>query len=293
MQDHNLKSMNTEVPNRLSTEGVREKAINRQENKVAQGISCVLARNAKVYTGPGTNTYIVGDDSVWIIDPGPRDSLHIDAVLATVAGRPVIGVLVTHSHMDHSGAAQELAEKTGTKTYGFGCLCPQASAQTDEEIDTNFTPDVCVTHGETLGAGAWRLKALHTPGHFPNHLCFLLPEVGVLFSGDHVMGWSTTVVMPPLGNMAAYIESLAVLEACDASLMLPSHGPLVAQPNERIEAIRKHRLMRHRQVAECIASGVAEPFEIVKKLYEGLTPHLLDAAQGCVRAHIEMLQNDA
>lgn len=258
--------------------------------KVANGIHSILACNPKDYTGIGTNTYLVGKNTLWIIDPGPACPDHIKAVLSAVAGRPVAGICITHTHMDHSPAAMTLQEATGAKTYGYGAICPTVAARTTEAIDHNFEPDVLLSDGACLGQDAWGLKAIHTPGHFPNHMCYMLPEQKVLFSGDHVMGWSSTVIMPPLGNLADYMASLDLLEACDAALMLPSHGEKVLAPNKRIDEIRQHRIMRHQQVAVCMGNGVFNPAEIVEQIYDELSACLFDAAQGCVMAHMELLQ---
>lgn len=275
------------TPSPIVAEKLRAEASYEQGSIVAPGISLVLAENPKDYTGPGTNTYIVGDDTVWIIDPGPDNITHINAVLTVVADRPVAGIFVTHSHLDHSPAAKPIAQKTGAKIYGFGALARDILALTDEAIDVDFTPDVSLADGHLVGAGDWQLMALHTPGHFPNHLAFYMPHKGILFSGDHVMGWSTTVVVPPLGNMREYLTSLDKMERVGAHLMLPSHGPVVADPNGRIHEIREHRLMRQRQVEGCVRRGVCEPAAIVGELYEGLTDRLIVAAQGCVAAHLD------
>lgn len=256
---------------------------------VAPGIRRILAGNAKDYTGPGTNTYVVGEDRVFIIDPGPACDAHIAAVMRAVDGRPVDGILVTHTHADHSPAAGALRMLTGARTYGFGALSADILALTDEDVDADFVPDVKLAHGHSVGTGAWRIDAVHTPGHFPNHLCYLLPHTGVLFSGDHVMGWSTTVVVPPLGDLADYLRSLSLLEGLGAGLMLPSHGPEVADPVGRIRTVREHRLMRHAQVADCLRRGLRRPSDIVAVIYDGLTPRLITAAEGCVRAHIELI----
>ncbi|UTW59636.1 MBL fold metallo-hydrolase [Kordiimonas sp. SCSIO 12603] len=261
--------------------------------QVADGILCVLADNPKDYTGPGTNTYVIGEEAVWILDPGPNSQKHIDAVLAAVNGRGVEGILVTHTHLDHSPAANPLKEITGAKTYGFGALSKDILALTDEDIDEDFVPDEALSHGQMLGEGDYRIEALHTPGHFPNHMCYRLWNKDVLFSGDHVMGWSTTVVVPPLGHLGEYLQSLNVLEACEASLMLPSHGDPVDNPNGRIHEVREHRMMRHAQVADCMAEGLKCPEKIVEKLYVDLTPRLIEAAKGCVQAHIELLEEEA
>jgi len=258
----------------------------------APGISVVLARNPKDYTGPGTNTYVVGDGAVWVIDPGPECVNHIAAVMKAIGGREVAGIFVTHTHMDHSRAATSLKQLTGAKTYGFGALSKDILALTDEDVDTDFVPDVVISDGQLLGEGNWQILALHTPGHFPNHMGYLLPHKGILFSGDHVMGWSTTVVVPPLGNMAEYLSSLDRLEAVGAHLMLPSHGMAVNDPTLRIREIRDHRMLRHAQIKECLQRGLCEPAAIVEELYTGLTPRLIAAAQGCVTAHIELITAD-
>ncbi|NVJ99851.1 MAG: MBL fold metallo-hydrolase [Alphaproteobacteria bacterium] len=258
--------------------------------EVADGVLRILACNAKDYTGPGTNTYIVGNQDVWIIDPGPADKAHVDAVLAAVAGRTVRGILITHTHLDHSPAADLLKAETQAKTYGFGPLSADILALTDEEVDTDFVPDVSLGCGALVGEGDWQLMAVHTPGHFPNHMCYALPHKGMLFSGDHVMGWSTTVVVPPLGNLREYMDSLDKLEAGGARLMLPSHGPVVDDSVARIREVRDHRMMRHEQVAGCLAQGTTDPIAIVAEIYEGLTPRLMEAAAGCVRAHLEELE---
>ncbi len=271
---------------------LRETACYGSASKVADGIICVLAKNPKDYTGPGTNTYIIGGETVWILDPGPNCEKHVDAVMYAVAGRKVEGILITHTHLDHSPAAEPLKKLTGAKTYGFGALSADILALTDEDIDSSFVPDVALSHGKMLGEGEFRIQALHTPGHFPNHMCYRLWNTDILFSGDHVMGWSTTVVVPPLGNLAEYMNSLNVLEDCNARLMLPSHGDAVTDPNGRIREVRDHRMMRHTQVANCVAEGLTCTAKIVEKLYVDLTPRLIEAAQGCVQAHLELLEEE-
>ena len=259
---------------------------------VAPGIELVLAKNPKEYTGPGTNTYVVGEEAVWIIDPGPDCSAHIGAVITAVAGRKVAGILVTHSHLDHSVAAVPIAQKTGAKIYGFGALSPDILALTQEDVDASFNPDIALADGHKIGGGDWQIMAMHTPGHFPNHMAYYLPHKGILFSGDHVMGWSTTVVVPPLGNMAEYLTSLDKLEQIGSHLMLPSHGLEVANPGDRIREVREHRAMRQGQVEACVAKGVCDPSEIVAEIYDDLPDRLILAAQGCVVAHLEYVANE-
>lgn len=269
---------------------LRNKAQYGSVQHISDGISLVLADNAKDYTGPGTNCYIVGDERVWIIDPGPNCQTHINAVLEAVAGRPVDGIFVTHTHQDHSPAAGPLARLTGARTYGFGRLSDDVLSLTSEDVDPDFEPDIALACGATVGEGRWRIMALHTPGHFPNHMCYVLPQRQILFSGDHVMGWSTTVVAPPLGNLPEYMESLIKIGRQKPQIMLPSHGPVIDDPERRIAEIRSHRQMRHRQIAECVARGILDPAVIVDLIYEGLTPRLVAAATGCVEAHLEQLE---
>ena len=283
----NKNIQNGLVPSNVAAEALRAKAVYGVPISVANGIDVLLADNSKDYTGPGTNTYIVGDEDVWIIDPGPDDDEHVAVVADAVAGRPVAGILVTHSHLDHSPAARQLQAHTSAPIYGHGGLPTELLAASEEDIDIDFAPDHSLLGGETLGDGAWRLQALHTPGHFPNHLCYLLPEKNILFSGDHVMGWSTTVIVPPLGNLADYMDSLVVMKHAGAQRLMPSHGDPVDDASARIEEIRAHRMMRQEQVEGLLREGQIDPATIVEILYQGLTPRLVQAAKGCVQAHID------
>ncbi|NVJ69991.1 MAG: MBL fold metallo-hydrolase [Alphaproteobacteria bacterium] len=277
------------IPSPIVAAQLRDEAKYGIPQQVAPGVVRVLANNAKDYTGPGTNTYVVGDEKVWIFDPGPDDPAHVRAVIAAVGGRKVSGIFITHTHLDHSPAANPLARITGAKTYGFGKLSGDILAFTDEDVDADFCPDVALACGGVVGDDDWQVMAIHTPGHFPNHMCYALPHKGLLLSGDHVMGWSTTVVVPPLGHLGEYLDSLDKLEAGGSRLMLPSHGPVVEESVSRIRDVREHRMMRHAQVKECMGRGITHPAQIVTEIYEGLTPRLMEAAEGCVRAHLELI----
>lgn len=281
------KLNNMFTPSPIVAKALRAKAVYGHVGEIARGVELVLAKNPKYYTGPGTNTYLVGTDPVWIIDPGPDDPAHVNAVLAAVGERPVAGILVTHTHMDHSPAAVPIAQKTGAKIYGFGSLSEDILSLTDEEVDPDFKPDIALADGHLIGEADWQIMALHTPGHFPNHMAFFVPQKGILFSGDHVMGWSTTVVVPPLGNMAEYLSSLDKLERLGSHLMLPSHGLAVMDPAARICEVRQHRAMRQQQVEDCVAKGITDPSVIVSEIYEDLAEGLVLAAEGCVAAHLE------
>lgn len=278
------------VPSPIAAKALRAKAVYGVPIPVADGIDVLLADNAKDYTGPGTNTYLVGHDSLWIIDPGPNDASHVDAVVAAVEGRPVQGILVTHNHLDHSPAARPLQALLGAPVYGYGGLPEELLHQCDEEIDPEFLPDNALLGGETIGSGQWRLQVLHTPGHFPNHLCYMLPDFGIVFTGDHIMGWSTTVISPPLGNLSDYLDSLDIIAQTGAVRLMPSHGDPVDNALSRIEDVRAHRMMRQVQVEDLLYQGISDPALIVEALYDGLTPRLLQAAEGCVQAHIELYE---
>jgi glyoxylase-like metal-dependent hydrolase (beta-lactamase superfamily II) len=277
-------------PSTVAAEALRAKAVYGVPISVANGIDVLLADNSKDYTGPGTNTYIVGEDELWIIDPGPDDTDHVNLVVDAVAGRCVAGILVTHSHLDHSPAAKQLQAQISAPIYGRGGVPSELVIASNEDIDADFAPDHALECGEILGGGEWCIQALHTPGHFPNHLCYLLPEKGILFSGDHVMGWSTTVIVPPLGNLADYFDSLDAMKQTGASILLPSHGDPVRDASGRIEEIRAHRLMRQHQVEQLVRDGERDPAVIVKSLYCDLPPRLVQAAEGCIQAHMDYYQ---
>lgn len=249
----------------------------------------ITARNPKAYTWVGTNTYLVGRTDLAIIDPGPALDEHIQAVLAAVDGRPVKAIVCTHSHMDHSPAAHALAKATGAPVCGHSVLHPDIGMDTDEDIDPGFAPDRLLAHGDTIAGTGWTLEAVHTPGHFPNHLCYGLGDI--LFSGDHVMGWSTTVIAPPLGNLRHYLTSLEQLLERDFTYYLPSHGPAIPDPKPYIRALIAHRHKRSEAIAKCLADGITEPARIVEIIYknDNLSDRLKRAAQHSVRAHMDYL----
>ena len=261
------------------------------------GVERIVARNPKDYTWVGTNTHLVGRERVAIIDPGPASREHVEAVLGALAGRPVTGIFVTHSHLDHAPAAAALKEATGAPVFGFGPIDAQLAPRTDEEVDLATRPDIALADGAVIEVDqGFVLEAVHTPGHFPNHLCYALTihdrDAGparLLFSGDHVMGWSTTVIVPPLGNLEHYLDSLVRLLRRPEELYLPSHGPAVADARGWVRALIAHRHGRERQIVACLARGIRAPEEIVAAIYEGLTPRLQKAAAGSVRAHLDFL----
>ena len=206
-------------------------------DRVSPLIRRIVALNPGPFTAQGTGTYVVGNGRVAIIDPGPDLAEHIDATLAALRGETVDAILVTHTHRDHSPAAAALKRATGAPTYGFG---PHAAgrdgAQVEEGGDLTFVPDRLMRDGDIVDGMGWRLAAVHTPGHTSNHLCFALAEESVLFSGDHVMGWNTTVIAPPEGNMAEFIASLERLMQRHDKMFLPGHGGRIQTPRRVVKA---------------------------------------------------------
>ncbi|MGF1605977.1 MAG: MBL fold metallo-hydrolase [Rhodothalassiaceae bacterium] len=257
--------------------------------QLAPGVTRIVANNPKDYTWVGTNTYLIGQRDLAILDPGPALAGHVEAVMAAVAGRPVRAILVTHSHLDHSAAAPILAARTGAPVYAHSVIDPQVAQASQEDIDTAFRPDRDLACGDWVNGSDWRLEAVHTPGHFPNHLCFALGEH--LFSGDHVMGWSTTAICPPLGDLADYLGALEKLLARGFARYLPSHGPAIPDPEAYVRALIQHRHSRTQAILACLEQGVSDPAAIVQAIYkeDHLSPRLMKAAQGSVRAHLDYL----
>ncbi|MFI4948645.1 MAG: MBL fold metallo-hydrolase [Alphaproteobacteria bacterium] len=255
---------------------------------VAPGVRRIVARNPGPFTFKGTGTYVVGEGEVAVIDPGPELAEHIAALITSLADEQVTHILVTHTHRDHSPAARALKAATGASTYGFG---PHAGGQrgeagSEEGGDWDFAPDIVVRDGEWVTSGKWRFEAVHTPGHTSNHLCFALPDSGILFSGDHVMGWSTSVIAPPDGDMAAYMASLDKLLLRSDRIYWPTHGPAITEPKRHVGAFIAHRREREAGIIDCLKSGIETVDLMVERLYVGLNPALQGAAGRSVLAHL-------
>ncbi len=256
--------------------------------RVAPGIRRIVARNPGPFTFRGTGTYVVGDGEVAVIDPGPDLDEHVAALLAGLAGEQITHILITHTHRDHSPAAAAVKAASGATTWGFG---PHAGGRrgdpaVEEGGDWDFAPDVTVRDGDAIAGKGWRFEAVHTPGHTSNHLCFALPESGVLFSGDHVMGWSTSVIAPPDGDMSAYMASLDKLLGRRDAVYWPTHGPAITEPQDHVRAFIAHRREREAGILECLDAGAERIEAIVDKLYLGLQPGLRRAAGRSVHAHL-------
>ena len=247
----------------------------------------LLAPNPSPFTYTGTQTYIVGDGEVAVIDPGPDIQAHVDALTAALEGERVAAILCTHTHRDHSPAARLVQAATGAPIVGCAPLSLEDSGpRADAAFDPDYRPDRVLGDGETLAGEGWTLEAVATPGHTSNHLCFALRETGALFSGDHVMGWSTTVVAPPDGDMADYMASLDKLRARDDSVYFPAHGPAVTDPNTHLDRLIAHRRGREAQILAHLQAGEGRIPAMVADMYRDVDPRLHPAAGRSVLAHL-------
>lgn len=250
-------------------------------DQVSPLIRRVTANNPGPFTFKGTGTYIVGRGEVAVIDPGPDDPAHLEAILAAVAGERVTHIVITHHHSDHSPLAGPLKARTGATIYG----CAVATHDEDDGgvkmeagHDLSFQPDVSLCGGGSISGPGWTLEAIPTPGHTSNHLCFALPEENACFSGDHIMGWSTTVITPPDGDMTDYLESLEAIRARGFDALWPTHGPPIREVDAFIRAYAEHRQERLDQITEALSAGPARINELVPRLYADVDSRLHPAA---------------
>jgi glyoxylase-like metal-dependent hydrolase (beta-lactamase superfamily II) len=263
--------------------------------EIVPGVRRVTAPNSGPFTFRGTNTYLVGERDLVVIDPGPDDPAHLDALRAAIGGARVSTILVTHTHRDHTLAARPLQALTGAPIVSAGPhraarpLHAGETARMDAGGDSAFAPDTVLVHGGVVQAGGFRLEAVATPGHTANHLAFGLGGTDLLFSGDHVMGWSTTVVAPPDGSMRDYMTSLDVLLARPERRFLPGHGGIIPDADAYVRALREHRLLRERAILEAVAAGRHKVPDIVAAVYPGLDEALRVAAGMSALAHLEDL----
>jgi glyoxylase-like metal-dependent hydrolase (beta-lactamase superfamily II) len=249
------------------------------------GIARVLAHNPSAFTYFGTQTYLIGERAVALIDPGPDLPEHLDALEQAIGGRSVAAILCTHTHRDHSPAARPLAERTGAPIIGCAPLALETvGPRADASFDGDYAPERVLSDGEALELDGEPLTAVATPGHTSNHLCFAYR--GALFSGDHVMGWSTTVVVPPDGDMAVYMQSLDKLRKRDDRVYYPAHGPAVTNPQQYVRHLVGHRMQREKQIRALIRERPQPIPDIVAAAYPGLDPRLTTAAGGSVLAHL-------
>ena len=247
----------------------------------------VVAKNPSMFTLHGTGTYIIGKGNVAIIDPGPNIPEHISAVLETVRGEKVTDIVITHTHIDHSPATPYVKAATQATTWGFG---PHGTTHTGEQVeegaDYDFVPDRELRDNMLVEGNGWTLEAIHTPGHTSNHICLALKEENIMFSGDHVMGWSTSVISPPDGDMGSYLQSLEKLLARQEIRYWPTHGPAIESPQEFVRAFIAHRKKREEDIKSCLHAGMTKIPDIVEQLYKSTDPKLYGAAGRSVLAHL-------
>lgn len=249
------------------------------------GIARVLAHNPSAFTYYGTQTYLVGRQELAIVDPGPDLDEHVEALVAAIGGRPVVAICCTHTHRDHSPAARRLAEATGAPVIGCAPLALETvGPRADAAFDGDYLPDRALDDDESIRVDGQPLTAVATPGHTSNHLCFAYG--GALLTGDHVMGWSTTVVVPPDGDMAAYMASLDKLRSRHDRVYYPAHGPAVTKPQQYVRGLIGHRMQREKQILRLVGERPRDIPDIVASAYPGLDPRLLTAAGGSVHAHL-------
>jgi glyoxylase-like metal-dependent hydrolase (beta-lactamase superfamily II) len=261
-----------------------------ESHEVSPLIRRIVAPNPSAFTFHGTGTYIAGSGKVAVIDPGPMIESHLQAIVDALKGESVSHILVTHTHRDHSPLARPLQRATGAPVWGCG---PHGSGQheqgakVEEGGDLEFAPDRQLAHGDIVEGAGWTLEAVHTPGHTSNHLCFALREEKALFTGDHVMGWSTSVISPPDGDMRAYMASLELLQRRDDAVYWPTHGGPIRDPKPFVAAFIAHRREREAAIRRCLRDGIGRIRDMVPRIYGNtIAPRLYPAAARSVFAHV-------
>ena len=263
----------------------------RELTRLSPRMRRLVAPNASPFTFNGTCTYIVGEGAVAVVDPGPFDQIHLAAILSAVQGEQVEMILVTHTHRDHSALANDLRKATGARIGGPPPFQPKGEeAGLDSSHDRAYAPDVVLVDGERLTARTFTIEAVATPGHCGEHLCLALLEERALFSGDHVMAWSTSVIAPPDGSMGAYMGSLEKVRARDETIYWPGHGGPVLEPQRYVRALALHRRQREASILAALEVGADTVPDLVAKVYVGLDPSLVRAAGLSTLAHLEDLR---
>lgn len=263
--------------------------------QVSPLIRHVLSPNPSAFTFKGTGTYIIGHGNVAVVDPGPLIEDHVEALKRALGDETVTHILITHTHNDHSPAAQPLKEWSGAPTYGYG---PHGAGKFEQGIvveeggDLDFVPDVEVRDGDVIEGDGWSVECVYTPGHTSNHICYQLREEKALFPGDHVMGWSTTIVSPPDGDMTEYMASVRRLLDRDDEIYWPTHGAPITEPKPFLEALIAHREDREQQVLDCIGRDIGSIKDMVPVMYAGLDPRLFPAAERSVFSHVIKLADE-
>ncbi len=257
--------------------------------QIEPGVARLLAHNPSAFTYTGTQSYLVGGTEIVVIDPGPDLPAHLDALVEAIGGRPVVAIACTHTHRDHSPAAAALKAATGAPIIGCAALAlDTVGPRADASFDFGYAPDRVLGDGEAIEVDGRRLVAVATPGHTSNHLCYEFGDA--LFTGDHVMGWSTTVVVPPDGDMADYMASLDKLRQRKDRVFYPAHGPAVTKPQQLVRGMIGHRMQREKQILRLLGEGRDTISDIVAGAYPGLDQQLVPAAGGSVLAHLVDLE---
>ena len=282
--------MNDDIPYDKSFDLVPGRA-----TQVAPGVRAMVANNPGPFTFKGTVSYVIGRGKVAILDPGPDDDAHIAALLDAVRGETVTDIFVTHTHRDHSPAVPKIKAATGAKVYAEGPHRPARAlhigeaARLDASADMNFRPDVALADGKVVSGAGWTIEALTTPGHTANHMAYALKEADLIFSGDHVMAWSTPIVAPPDGAMSDYMASLQKLARRSEPIYLPGHGGPVRDAPRFVQSYIRHRQAREASILRRLGKGNADIPTLVRAIYIGIDPRLVGAASLSVLAHLEDL----
>lgn len=259
-------------------------------------ITRVLCNNPSPFTYTGTGTYIIGSTDLAVIDPGPLDDDHLKALLAAIDGRPVKAILITHNHADHSPLALKLAAAVGAPILGSklpeSLMNPDKGNPLDAGMDRSYAPDQIIKDGDDIAGEGWTLRTIHTPGHISHHISFHLLEENSLFCGDHIMGWSTSVIIPPEGHLRSYLASLHDLMALDLDRIYPTHGLPINNPTKFMRATVIHRHMREGQIVSCIKEGRTTVADMVAHMYKSVDKRLHGAAGLSVMAHLIALMED-
>jgi glyoxylase-like metal-dependent hydrolase (beta-lactamase superfamily II) len=246
----------------------------------------ILGSNPGAMTGPGTNSYLIGDQTLCLLDPGPRDELQLGNFLAAIGSRRLAYILVTHTHGDHSPGALALQAATGAELVGLPAPIPQGH-------DTTFKPARQWHHGDLIDCGEYVVRLVHTPGHVSNHICYLLEADGLLFTGDHVLQGTTSVILPPDGDMGDYLASLRELQSLPLQAFAPGHGAIMTEPQHELSSLIAHRLRREEKVLHCLQlHGPCTLESLVLTVYDDVAPHLLPWAKKTLLAHLLKLQRE-
>ena len=253
--------------------------------QVAPGLRRIVCRNPGPYTFKGTNLYVIGEGEVAVVDPGPAAAGQLNLLERSLGRERVTHILVTHTHADHSGAVGMLRERTGAPVCGMPR--PEGLAACGSIVPVDY--DLPLQHGSKIQGAGWEIEAIHTPGHTPDHLCYSLRGSGLLLSGDHVMGWNTSIVAPPWGHMGSYMRSLELLMERSEFVYFPAHGGPVREPQRYVRALLLHRRWREHEVLECLREGLNSIGEMVQRMYAGIEPSLTGAAALAVFAQLQFL----